>query len=531
MPRLRGALLSLVALLVATTSASNKYGDDCEHDTILSDCGEDLGCVNSTCECCSFDADCQSDRLSGADEGNHFHLCEELSENESLSGDECDRKCKHKDFFPPNKWDITCLLVVMFCVMIAASAGIGGGGMIVPALIFLANFSTDRASPLSSVTITGGAIANYIAYSTKKHPDYPRVAKPLIEYNVSLMIMPSILAGTSVGTLLDKVLPLWLITALLFVLLLALSIRTSIKAYRCYKTERMRKRQQAMSGDSDVNTGRNSLKQELLEGQFRTQTGEGEVTSSNQVKQFPVIPLVITAGAWMATAAAALLKGGKGVDSLIPAINCGNVGYWSVSAVFILFMAVLTVVVRWHMLKEVAIEHRKLGVDSPSLQEEFGGSPAREGLPPVVQWTPKNTILFPVICFLCGICAGMLGIGGGMVVGPLLVELGLHPKVVAATSGFAVLVSASAASFQFLVMGLLYPEYSLVYFGLGFLATLIGQRVMDAAIKKLDLESAIVIVIAGVTVAATIALGYKSVSQLVIMFDRDQDKGFRSLCD
>lgn len=32
-----------------------------------------------------------------------------------------------------------------------------------------------------------------------------------------------------------------------------------------------------------------------------------------------------------------------------------------------------------------------------------------------VAWTPRNTILYPAICSLAGLVAGMFGVGGGIV--------------------------------------------------------------------------------------------------------------------
>ena len=62
--------------------------------------------------------------------------------------------------------------------------------------------------------------------------------------------------------------------------------------------------------------------------------------------------------------------------------------------------------------------------------------------------------------------AGLLGIGGGMVIAPLLIELGLHPLVAAATSSLMVLFSASTAALAFAFEHLLNVTYALV-FGIG----------------------------------------------------------------
>lgn len=100
-----------------------------------------------------------------------------------------------------------------------------------------------------------------------------------------------------------------------------------------------------------------------------------------------------------------------------------------------------------------------------------------------IKWDNKCTTLYPSICFACGIAAGALGIAAGMILSPILLELGMIPAVAAATSGFAVLFTSSCTryhriicrcmidslkviiffSLQFLVLGHLSPSYGIAY--------------------------------------------------------------------
>jgi len=48
--------------------------------------------------------------------------------------------------------------------------------------------------------------------------------------------------------------------------------------------------------------------------------------------------------------------------------------------------------------------------------------------------------------------AGLLGIGGGLILGPLLLQLNIHPMVSTATSNFLVLFTASSTSIQFIIL-------------------------------------------------------------------------------
>lgn len=41
-----------------------------------------------------------------------------------------------------------------------------------------------------------------------------------------------------------------------------------------------------------------------------------------------------------------------------------------------------------------------------------------------VEWDPRNTLRYPAICFFAGFFAGLFGVGGGIVKGPLMLEMG-----------------------------------------------------------------------------------------------------------
>lgn len=69
-----------------------------------------------------------------------------------------------------------------------------------------------------------------------------------------------------------------------------------------------------------------------------------------------------------------------------------------------------------------------------------------------IKWNTKLLIKFPIYSFISGVMAGLLGIGGGLILGPLLLELGLHPVVSTATSNFLVLFTSSSTSIQFILL-------------------------------------------------------------------------------
>ncbi|CAN0410444.1 unnamed protein product, partial [Hapterophycus canaliculatus] len=72
-----------------------------------------------------------------------------------------------------------------------------------------------------------------------------------------------------------------------------------------------------------------------------------------------------------------------------------------------------------------------------------------------VEWDPKNTLRYPAVCFFAGFFAGLFGVGGGIVKGPLMLEMGVHPMVASATSAVMILYTSFTATTSFMVFGLL----------------------------------------------------------------------------
>ncbi|CAN0516050.1 unnamed protein product, partial [Laminaria digitata] len=83
-----------------------------------------------------------------------------------------------------------------------------------------------------------------------------------------------------------------------------------------------------------------------------------------------------------------------------------------------------------------------------------------------------------------GIFAGLFGVGGGIVKGPLMLGMGVHPMVASATSAVMILYTSFTATTSFVVFGLLQANYAIALFIVGLLATAVGQIVVNHLVKK-----------------------------------------------
>ncbi|NEP47434.1 MAG: sulfite exporter TauE/SafE family protein [Moorea sp. SIO3C2] len=86
--------------------------------------------------------------------------------------------------------------------------------------------------------------------------------------------------------------------------------------------------------------------------------------------------------------------------------------------------------------------------------------------------TPTDLLIFAGSGLLAGILAGFLGIGGGVVLVPLLVALGYQPVQAAATSSLSIVITATSGTLQNWRMG--YFDLKSVI-GIGFPALITAQ--------------------------------------------------------
>jgi hypothetical protein len=125
--------------------------------------------------------------------------------------------------------------LVAAMVTISAAAGVGGGAVIVPLLMITQQIGPHRAIPMSKVTILGSAVCQLSLNWRKRHKIRPD--RPLIDFDICLMLVPPTLLGTAYGVLLNRMAPRWLIAVLLALFLGATSCLTSRRAVKLYAEE------------------------------------------------------------------------------------------------------------------------------------------------------------------------------------------------------------------------------------------------------------------------------------------------------
>jgi len=148
-----------------------------------------------------------------------------------------------------------------------------------------------------------------------------------------------------------------------------------------------------------------------------------------------------------------------------------------------------------------------------------------------LHWNKKLIIKFPIYALISGIAAGMLGIGGGLILGPLLLGIGLHPIVSSATSNFLVLFISSSTALQFMLSGMMNYNYGLACVVMTSVGSLMGTLIIQRLVKKSGRSSLIIFILAGVLLIATIVIPLHTVFKIIEMGNKGQNIwGFEPAC-
>jgi len=419
----------------------------------------------------------------------------------------------HKDLFPLGTSDYLGLFFSTVGLMIAAGGGVGGGGVLVPIFILVMRFKAKHAIPLSNITVLGGAFANAYLNLSKRHP---LIDRPLVDWDLILIMEPLAIAGALLGAFLNKVLN-EMVLMISLVLLLSFTAYSSLsKAMKMYKKESKiiaqkeseltvlaRKEQEnkeeeteslidhEYTADADADNDDNDL--ELNEDPRLLKLLEEE-------RDMPMYNVYVLSILFAAIMIMNVLKGGQAFPSPL-GITCGSTSFWVTNLLMILMTIYGIILARNHLIKKYYLK-KDLGASYPNVEGD-------------IDWNERNTIIYPAICLTAGFFAGMFGVGGGIVKGPLMLAMGVHPSVASATSACMILFTSLTATTSFIVFGLMIFDYSIACFIVGFIATFVGQVILNQMMKKNNRNSYIAFSIGFIVLLSAFLMTIQSMISMI----------------
>jgi len=396
-------------------------------------------------------------------------------------------KCRHKALFGNAAGSDVAAAIIFFLISgLALSAGIGGGGLYVPLLMLILGFQVHEATAVSQACLAGGASSALIYNLRQRHPNGH---KPMIDYDLVLIMGPNLLLGAMVGSVMNFALPSWLILILLIVILVHSAFKTFKKAIQTLRKER----QGHVGPGAEDRLSKNPIERclrlfglgkrytEFANSSKATPATLGRTVDTGDVKL--ELDLASDQGfllMWIIVVVSILLRGGRASPGLVP--MCSE-PYWIIAAVTAIILVLLSVCA-------------SCGAAAEGVQPEDGA----------LQWTLKTAIYVSMWSLLAGTLAALCGIGGGMIMGPKLLELGCLPQVQSATTATTLFVMSTSTAISFWIQGTAALDYSLWLAFATALGAVVGKAMVGWLVKRLQRPSVIMFLLGGIIFLSVVVM-------------------------
>ncbi|XP_004302905.1 PREDICTED: uncharacterized protein LOC101293605 [Fragaria vesca subsp. vesca] len=397
-------------------------------------------------------------------------------------------------------WKIMVGTVIGFLGSAFGSVGgVGGGGFFVPMLTLIIGFDQKSSTAISKCMITGGAAATVLYNLRKRHPT---LELPLIDYDLALLFQPMLVLGISIGVSLNVVLAEWMITILLIIILLGLSTKSFFKGVETWKKETKTKK--------ILLDASKCLESKDVEDRHSPSGESNDPTQTKQVKRREVSilenvcwkQLGIIATVWVIILGLQIAKN---------YVTKCSVAYWSLN----LLQIPVTVAVTSYEVIKLSQGKRILASKGSEIGEK---------------WSVYKLVSYCSCGLIAGLVGGLLGLGGGFIMGPLFLEMGIPPQVSSATSTFIMAFSSSMSVVEYYLLNRFPVPYALYFAGVATVSAIIGQHVIGKVIKALGRASLIIFILAFTIFVSTLTLGGVGIEHMVKKIERKEDLGFDKMC-
>ncbi|KAM3229312.1 hypothetical protein ACQJBY_060284 [Aegilops geniculata] len=401
--------------------------------------------------------------------------------------------------WPPMKFGWRIVLgsfIGFFGAAFGSVGGVGGGGIFVPMLTLIIGFDPKSSAAMSKCMITGAAVSTVYCNLKLKHPT---LDMPMIDYDLALLIQPMLMMGVSIGVICNVIFPDWLVTILLIILFLVTAIKAFLKGVEAWKKETVIRREATAKQLEKSNT-RYTPPPIGPDPAAETKKPADEAVSiwkNIYWKEFGLL-----ASVWVAFLTLQVTKN---------YVATCSTWYW------VLTVLQIPVSVGVSMYQAASLVQGKRALSSRANN----------------QTSPKAHQIL-VYCFFgvtAGVLAGLLGVGGGVVMGPLFLELGIHPQVSSATASFAMMFSSSMAAVEYYLLKRFPVPYALFFTSLTFVAAIVGQRVARKLVNWLGRASFIIFILSSMIFVSAISLGGVGISKTTHKMARHEYMGFGNICN
>ncbi|KAL4579485.1 hypothetical protein LXL04_015634 [Taraxacum kok-saghyz] len=395
-------------------------------------------------------------------------------------------------------WKIVVGSFIGFCgAAFGSVGGVGGGGIFVPMLTLIIGFDPKSATAISKCMIMGAA-ASTVYYNLKLR--HPTLAMPIIDYDLAVLIQPMLMLGISIGVTFNVIFADWMVTVLLIILFIGTSTKAFCRGVDTWNKETIMKNEAAKRLEPN---GSDEVDYKFLPGGPSNET-EAEEALKQEVTLIENVcwkELGLLVVVWFAFLALQISK---------TYTSTCSTWYWVLN------------------LLQIPVSFGVSGYEAVSLYN--GSRKISSKGDSDTNLKVGQLILYCSCGILAGMVGGLLGLGGGFIMGPLFLELGIPPQVSSATATFAMMFSASMSVVEYYLLKRFPVPYACYFLVVATIAALVGQHVVRRIIIILGRASLIIFILAFTIFVSAISLGGVGISNMIDKIHRHEYMGFENLC-
>jgi uncharacterized membrane protein YfcA len=391
---------------------------------------------------------------------------------------------------------ISLTFIVFLISIITTIGGIGGGGLLIPTYVLLGGFTIREAIPLSIFTILGDCAIRVCILYYKKHPLSNK--RYLIEITPLLLIIPFDGNTSFIGVIMSETFPPLLSTICIIIVLGYTFIRSVNKALTTYikETENIEKQNNNIIViDGIAEYFPHELIRDVSQSEEEDPDNE-KIGDSIHTKHFKTCLCVGT------TLILASFSIGRSY-----LYTCGYT-YWILVCIQFILISCIGYYIANYILTTYNTQR--------NTNYLF--------LPCDIVWDQKNINRFIGIGTITGVLSSYMGIGGGMMITPVMIEAGMMPEVVVATSAVTTFFSSLISSINYYVQGELIIEYAGVFALASAIGSFTGYHLSCWILNHFKRQSIIIFVVAIVLFTSVILLTVNSFT------DNSNNFYFNNLC-
>lgn len=302
-----------------------------------------------------------------------------------------------------------------------------------------------------------------------RHPRSPK--RPLVDFELACLLGPALVAGAQIGSLVHAIAPPALLVLLLVIVLIDAARKGLANAQKISAAENAKEKEKAVEGKAKgySKVGDSTSESQNSDGESLSMSSDDEEATS-RISHAKMMLFFV----WLCILG---LNYSKGV-----LVGICSPPWWGL------------VIGSTVGLGGFAVWYANTLSSRPPVDEN--SLDFKELAFPLVRWSA-----------LAGMLAAMCGIGGGMVMGPILVGLKVPPPVSAATTATTLLILSSSMSLVYAVRGFAPGDYSVFLPVVTCFGALAGKVAVGRFVRATGKESLIVWMLVGITVCSIIIMG------------------------